>query len=300
MGQHVEAEDDQSRKSSESLQETIICPNCGNQHTGPYCNECGQRQFGRLTLRHLVSHFIRRIVDLETGLWPTLKTLSVDPGDLIRRYFHGQRRRFINPVAYFVVATGLDAAITSISLSLTGQDKYTIPYGPRKGEAVSSISQLPEQVRAATRATDFMMKVLVDYPTLSRLVLAFLAAGALRLFFSKDRLNWAEALATIFFIYAHLILYSVLVTSFGTTAKWYGWETGIWWLTFPSIPLGVSWIAWAGYRAFGDTWRGAGYFTISAVGAYLITLFLLSVAAGIYVEMQVGSPRMAVTTIWFL
>lgn len=87
-----------------ALQETTLCPNCENRHVGPYCNECGQRQLGRLTLWRLARKVAERVFEFERGFWPTVSGLTVDPGQVLRQYVGGKRRRYVNPASYFLVA----------------------------------------------------------------------------------------------------------------------------------------------------------------------------------------------------
>ncbi|WP_260580867.1 DUF3667 domain-containing protein [Sphingopyxis sp. PET50] len=90
------------------------CLNCGTSLTGPHCHRCGQkadvhRSFGAIghDLVHAIFHF-------EGKIWNTLPLLAWRPGDLTRRYIHGERARFISPLALFLFAVFLTYAVLAM------------------------------------------------------------------------------------------------------------------------------------------------------------------------------------------
>ncbi len=90
------------------------CLNCGTSLVGPHCHRCGQkadvhRSFGAIghDLVHAIFHF-------EGKLWNTLPLLAWRPGDLTRRYIHGERARFISPLALFLFAVFLTYAVLAM------------------------------------------------------------------------------------------------------------------------------------------------------------------------------------------
>lgn len=87
------------------------CLNCGTSLVGSHCQHCGQRavihrSFGAIghDLVHAVFHF-------EGKLWNTLPLLSWRPGDLTRRFIHGERASFISPLSLFLFAVFLTYAV---------------------------------------------------------------------------------------------------------------------------------------------------------------------------------------------
>jgi hypothetical protein len=90
------------------------CLNCGTSLIGAHCHRCGQktgvhRSFGAIghDLVHAIFHF-------EGKIWNTLPLLAWRPGDLTRRYIHGERARFISPLALFLFAVFLTYAVLSL------------------------------------------------------------------------------------------------------------------------------------------------------------------------------------------
>lgn len=90
------------------------CLNCGTVLVGSHCHRCGQksdvhRSFGAIghDLVHAIFHF-------EGRLWNTLPLLAWRPGDLTRRYIHGERASFISPLALFLFAVFLTYAVLAM------------------------------------------------------------------------------------------------------------------------------------------------------------------------------------------
>ena len=91
-----------------------LCLNCGTTRIGDFCHACGQsshvhRSFGAIghDLAHGVFHF-------EGKIWRTLPMLFFRPGELTRRYAHGERARFVSPLALFLFIIFILFTILSI------------------------------------------------------------------------------------------------------------------------------------------------------------------------------------------
>ena len=80
------------------------CLNCGSQIDGRFCADCGQPANIHRTLGHMVAEVLRGIFNLDTRAWKTLPLLLFRPGTLTRSYIHGQRARYISPLAMFLLS----------------------------------------------------------------------------------------------------------------------------------------------------------------------------------------------------
>ena len=80
-----------------------VCPNCGSQIDGKFCAQCGQPANIHRTLGHMGAEFLRGIFNLDTRAWKTLPLLLFRPGTLTRSYIHGQRARYISPLALSLI-----------------------------------------------------------------------------------------------------------------------------------------------------------------------------------------------------
>lgn len=96
------------------------CLNCGAELDGPYCRMCGQKGHVHRTISAIGHDLIHGILHLDGKFWRTLPLLAWRPGDLTRRYVHGERAKFVSPLGMFLFAIFLMFAVLQIyGLSLT-------------------------------------------------------------------------------------------------------------------------------------------------------------------------------------
>lgn len=112
--------------------ETTTCPNCSRRFVGTYCPNCGQKNRPASVL-DLVSGFLREVVDLDAGFWPTLKGLILRPGLTLRRYLQGARRSYMHPGRYLLTA------IVVATLATQGLGRMGLTTGS------SSVGDAPEE-----------------------------------------------------------------------------------------------------------------------------------------------------------
>ena len=91
------------------------CLNCGAPLAGPYCHECGQRGHVHRTIAAWWHDFLHSVLHLDGKFWRTLPMLAWRPGELTRRYAHGERARFISPLALFLFTVFLMFAVVSVA-----------------------------------------------------------------------------------------------------------------------------------------------------------------------------------------
>ena len=87
------------------------CLNCGAALTGPYCNQCGQVAHVHRTLAAYGHDLLHGVFHFEGKIWKTLPMLAFMPGELTRRYVHGERAKFVSPLALFLFAVFLMFAV---------------------------------------------------------------------------------------------------------------------------------------------------------------------------------------------
>jgi hypothetical protein len=90
------------------------CLNCGTSLTGSHCHHCGQRADVHRSFGAIGHDLVHAIFHFEGKIWNTLPLLSWRPGDLTRRYIHGERARFISPLALFLFAVFLTYAVLAM------------------------------------------------------------------------------------------------------------------------------------------------------------------------------------------
>jgi hypothetical protein len=87
------------------------CLNCGVELIGAHCYACGQKAQVHRTLRSYGHDLLHGVFHFEGKVWKTLPMLAFKPGELTRRYIHGERAKFVSPLALFLFAVFLMFAV---------------------------------------------------------------------------------------------------------------------------------------------------------------------------------------------
>lgn len=87
------------------------CLNCGYELLGRHCHGCGQKANVHRTLRSYGHDLLHGVFHFEGKVWKTLPMLVFKPGELTRRYIHGERAKFVSPLALFLFAVFLMFAV---------------------------------------------------------------------------------------------------------------------------------------------------------------------------------------------
>jgi hypothetical protein len=93
---------DGSSAPPHGLTHAASCANCGGALSGPFCHACGQPAHISRTLHDVWHDALHGVLHFDTKAWRTLPLLFFRPGTLTHRYIHGQRARFVGPVALFL------------------------------------------------------------------------------------------------------------------------------------------------------------------------------------------------------
>ena len=89
------------------------CLNCGTVLTGPHCHQCGQAAHVHRSISAFWHDILHGVLHFDGKFWNTLPLLAWKPGDLTRRYIHGERAKFISPMALFLFSIFMMFAIFS-------------------------------------------------------------------------------------------------------------------------------------------------------------------------------------------
>lgn len=88
------------------MQNNTTCINCGAQTQGKFCHECGQSlQVKRITLRSMLAELKDKVFGLDSRFVRTLAHGFTKPGVVARCYIEGNRKRYLGPLAYFLLMT---------------------------------------------------------------------------------------------------------------------------------------------------------------------------------------------------
>ena len=124
------------------------CRNCGGELTGPYCRACGQKAQVHRTITAIGHDLVHGILHLDGKFWRTLPLLAWRPGELTRRYVHGERAKFVSPMGMFLFAVFLMFAVLQIyGLSLSSLESGIQPrraFEIARQEVVGEIREVRE------------------------------------------------------------------------------------------------------------------------------------------------------------
>ena len=86
-------------------EEVNSCNNCHNQHTGNYCNTCGEKKIADsdFSLLTLLSQAFGTITNVDSKLLRTFKLMFQNPGRLSIKYISGIRVPYLKPFQVFLI-----------------------------------------------------------------------------------------------------------------------------------------------------------------------------------------------------
>ena len=106
VGRAVEPKSGEAQRASHGS-----CLNCGTLLMGSHCHQCGQAAHVHRTLAAYGHDLLHGVFHFEGKIWKTLPMLALKPGELTRRYIHGERASFVSPLALFLFAVFLMFAV---------------------------------------------------------------------------------------------------------------------------------------------------------------------------------------------
>ena len=121
---------------------TLRCPNCGAVLVGPWCHACGQAGHPHRSLGAIGHDLLHGVLHFEGRVWHTLPMLVARPGELTRRFIHGERQYFVSPFALFLFAVFLSFAV----LGLTSRPASAL--GPEVDPGASQVYATMERALA--------------------------------------------------------------------------------------------------------------------------------------------------------
>ena len=126
-----------------------VCLNCGMAVLGRHCHNCGQSVSVHRTLTAFWHDFTHSILHFEGKIWRTLPLLFFKPGQLTRRYVHGERARFVSPLVLFLFSVFLMfAAFNWIGKPISPDSETS-----RNGQVTGKAEMRAELVKAKAKAT---------------------------------------------------------------------------------------------------------------------------------------------------
>src|SRR3954471_18972981 len=101
------------------------CPGCAKVRRTQFCPLCGEERLRPrdLTLGDIAGQFAKKMTSVDGKLLRSSRAMLIRPGSLTAAYVRGERRRYLAPLALFLLANGLFFA----TQSLTGTDVLSTP-----------------------------------------------------------------------------------------------------------------------------------------------------------------------------
>jgi len=127
------------------------CLNCGTALLGSHCHVCGQSAHVHRTLQAYGHDLLHGVFHFEGKIWNTLPLLAFKPGELTRRYIHGERAKFVSPLALFLFAVFLMFAVVG---GLAGEMHAPEVPSDLRNKSQAELSKALGQARAATKQLD--------------------------------------------------------------------------------------------------------------------------------------------------
>ncbi len=134
------------------------CLNCNQPLMGHHCHNCGQKGQVHRTLRSFGHEILHGVFHFDSKMWNTLPMLAWNPGHLTRRYIHGERAKFVSPLALFLFTVFLTFAVFS-SLSQedsnpTSTKEYTKQFDENLKRKKESLQRLEQEFVSINVDTD--------------------------------------------------------------------------------------------------------------------------------------------------
>ncbi len=157
------------------------CKKCNTEINQNYCPICGQpAELKRIDGKYILSE-IGSILNFDKGILFTIRELLIRPGQSIRNFILDDRNRLVKPIA-FIIITSLIYSISQHFLHF--EDGY-INYSSSGDEKSAVIS---------------IFKWVSNNYGYSNILMGFLIAFWIKIFFRKSNYNFFEFLILLFFL----------------------------------------------------------------------------------------------------
>jgi len=187
--------------------ESDQCKNCGRRFVGEYCPQCGQEATPPTSALGVLSVFFRELVDIEGGLWPSMWTLTIRPGEALSHYLGGARQRLMHPGRYLlasiVVAFGTDRAFTWLGMRTPYDERVSANITETESSEVAPETTTEIQ-SLLVWAADRVMESQAFLIGTNLLLTGFLSLTIWRLFRSHSE-RGAQAVAFSAFVVGHTV-----------------------------------------------------------------------------------------------
>ena len=164
------------------------CKNCNEPINGNYCSNCGQpAKLRRIDMHYIISE-IADFFFAHKGMIYTIKNVLIRPGESVRRFISEDRFRFVKPITFLI----LTSLVYTLVLHLFSID------------AKEFLLQEQKEVPTA----NLFINWIIDNSGYTNIIIGFIVAFWVKLFFRKSGYNLYEIYILLCFIFGIMMLFS--------------------------------------------------------------------------------------------
>lgn len=133
------------------------CINCSTEHEGRFCPHCGQpAAVKRISWKQLLVELQERMLGVDNLFVRTVKDLTLQPSEVLKAVFAGNRRRYISPGAYLLLLLTLSILLFEW-MGVSMADLYAQPLASSSKEGAAFGAKLNAWIFENYRLTTFLM-----------------------------------------------------------------------------------------------------------------------------------------------
>lgn len=96
----------------------MVCVSCKNEHIENFCPNCGERaDVPKITFKSMFAEAFSTITNMDKGFLLNLKSLTLNPKELITSYLQGKRKGIFNPISFLIISVTIYLIIDSFMAS---------------------------------------------------------------------------------------------------------------------------------------------------------------------------------------
>lgn len=210
------------------------CKNCGHSIDGKYCSHCGQSsKVDRINLPNFLNEITEGVFQINKGFFYTIRELFLRPGDSLKEFLSGKRKRHFKPIAYVLTLSTLYFLIAQITDQNTWMDDLISGW-------INGATGHPQVAQAPT----ILIWLSNNYAYLSLLLLPIFSLASY-LSFLKSGTNYLEHIVINSYVTGHQAIFYSLFAIVRTVT-----ESDV--IEVISLLVAVSYACWVFWQFFSE------------------------------------------------
>jgi hypothetical protein len=212
----------------------MTCKNCGEEISGDFCSNCGQKtKVDRINAKYILSEIPNTFLQIDTGLFFTIKEFFIRPGNSIRDYLEGKRKNYIRPLSYVLLLSTFYALVANLVSETTFL-----------GEVVLGMAEGGSSAKSDPVLSTVLQWIAENHAYSTVLFLPFFSISSL-IAFKKYRYNFFEH----FVINAYITGQQAIIYSFFVLVQYLG-NIDFYYYPIISLSLSIGFAFWAFIQLF--------------------------------------------------